>query len=50
MDIETMEALREVIEYLREDEEKDFEATDEQDRSNHIFNSVLKLEQYLDGE
>jgi len=43
MDEETFCGLKEVVDYLYEDEEKDFEASEGSDRHRHIFNSVKRL-------
>jgi hypothetical protein len=44
-------SLEAVVAYLRADEEKDYEACEEDaTRDNHIHNSVLVLEKYLTGD
>lgn len=48
MDIETMETLRAVTEYLRASELTSYEESDRDPA--HIFADVLKLEAYLDGD
>jgi hypothetical protein len=42
-------SLARVLEYLA-DEKKDFEATTDEMRANHIYTDILVLEQYLKGE
>lgn len=53
MDCETMAAVRNVVEYLRDDEQKSYEeqTSDEQEAGEkHIYLDVLKLEAYLDND
>jgi len=45
---EQIEALQNVIVYLADDEQKDFEAQDNPD--NHIYLSIQVLEKYLEQE
>lgn len=40
-------ALQSVVEYLFEDEQSDYEANDME--ANHIFNSLVELQAYLDN-
>lgn len=48
MDCDTMEAMRNVIEYMRDSEEKHYQESGKP--AGHIWEDVLKLESYLDGE
>jgi hypothetical protein len=41
-------ALEEVLEYYNYDEEKDFEAREDEDRTHHIYLSLRKIRQWLD--
>ena len=50
MDTETMEAVRNVIEYLKSDERKNYEETEPGERGAHIYLDVCTLEKYLDGD
>jgi hypothetical protein len=50
MDCETMEALRNVIEYLRESERNSYDEASESEKETHIYRDVLTLERYLDGD
>jgi hypothetical protein len=48
MDIETMEALRQVVDYLWADEKRHYE--EDNKPAGHIFETVQKLATYLDAE
>ncbi len=51
MDADQMQALRDVVEYMREAEWTHFcETTDVEQHNNHIYHSVMLLETYLDGD
>jgi hypothetical protein len=41
-------ALEEVLAYYTEDEERDFEAREDEDRTHHIYLSLRKIRQWLD--
>lgn len=45
-----LKSIRNVIDYLEGDEEKDFLGLDEEDREDHIYNDVIKVRKWIDGE
>lgn len=45
-----MDSLRAVVEYMREAEQKHYEESEGVGRELHIWNAVLELERYLDGD
>lgn len=48
MDFETIDALRSIIDYLKDDEKKNWEEMDRPDE--HIYMDIIKVEKYLDGD
>lgn len=50
VDNDTLCSIRNMVEYLEHDEEKHYSECDEEERKNHIYNDVLKVKEWLDGE
>lgn len=42
--------LKKVIEYLFDDEEKNYQEHEKKDRKNHIFHSVRRLKEQLEEQ
>jgi hypothetical protein len=50
MNPQQLSSLTRVLEYLEEDEKKDFESASDDMRANHIHLDIAVLEQYLEGQ
>ena len=50
INLKEMEAIRTIIEYLQDDEKKDYDSWEPKDRKNHIWLSVRKLRTWYHGE
>ena len=48
MDSDTIDALRNMIDYLKESERKSWEESDKD--TNHIYNDALVVEAWLDSD
>jgi len=44
MDQRTIEAIQSVIDYLYDDEHEDYMEQDEEGRENHVYNSIVYLD------
>jgi reverse gyrase len=44
---EVLESLKKVVEYMHEFEFKHFEECDDEEKQNHIYKDVLKLQNFL---
>ena len=49
VDDTTLCSIRNLVEYLQDDEERHYSECDENERKNHIYNDVLIVRKWLDS-
>ena len=49
IDKHTVEAMKQIMEYIYDDEAKHFEATEPEDRREHIFTHIRLVSAWLQG-
>ena len=49
MDDQELGCLRNILEYMEEQEQNHFEECSEEERKNHIYNDVVVVRKWLDG-
>jgi len=48
MNDETLCSLRNVLDYLQDNEQKHYDECSSKERKNHIFNDIIKVRKWLD--